>query len=68
MEKLPCLCIHQTIQGTRTPSEEREDPWASAQQGPHPIPSQVSDMCFEDFDINGDGVLNVLDIVGWINA
>jgi len=48
--------------------EEREDPWASAQQGPHPIPSQVSDMCFEDFDINGDGVLNVLDIVGWINA
>ena len=48
--------------------EEREDPWTSAQQGPHPIPSQVSDMCFEDFDINGDGVLNVLDVVGWINA
>lgn len=48
--------------------EEREDPWAVAQQGPHPLPSQVSDMCFEDFDINGDGVLNVLDIAGWINA
>ena len=32
------------------------------------ITTDPSPMYFEDFDLNGDGTLNVLDIVGWANS